>query len=101
MDKSEFARMIAEVMEGRGKTHGDFFNHTAKLWNAYLELDGVISGIDVCQMMVLQKMSRAKGGDAGHFDHYLDEMGYAACAGELATENSVIDQDPLTKSESG
>lgn len=68
----------------RGSTHGSAevnFTHTAQLWSAYMGF--TVSAFDVAQMMVLSKISRAKTGNAGHPDHYVDQCGYSALAGRM------------------
>jgi len=77
----------ADLVSGdRAETHGDMrenFERIASLWSAYLGAD--ISAIDVGQMMILLKMARAKSGTL-HADHFIDQAGYAACTGQIATE---------------
>jgi hypothetical protein len=80
----------AQIVAGpRNTTHGDkvaSFRVIANLWNAYLggRLDqGPITARDVAQLMVLLKIARSIQG-ASIRDHYLDQCGYSAIAGELA-----------------
>jgi hypothetical protein len=71
----------------RSNTHGtaeDNFHHTAMMWSAYLGVE--ISAVDVCQMQVMAKMSRAKKGNPYHPDHYIDQCGYSALAGRIAIQ---------------
>jgi len=71
----------------RANTHGtaeDNFHHTAAMWSAYLGIE--ISAVDVCQMQVMAKMSRAKMGNPYHPDHYVDQCGYSALAGRIAIQ---------------
>lgn len=73
------------VTKDRTATHGsaeDNFRHTALMWSAYLGVN--ISAHDVCQMMVLSKISRAKIGKKDYADHYVDQCGYSALAAEIA-----------------
>jgi hypothetical protein len=71
----------------RANTHGtaeDNFHHTATMWSAYLGIE--VSAVDVCQMQVMAKMSRAKMGNPYHPDHYVDQCGYSALAGRIAIQ---------------
>lgn len=80
----EALRVTAE----RPSTHGsaeDNFAHTAAMWSAYLNAH--VTPADVCQMMVLAKISRAKVGNQNVIDHYVDQCGYAALAGRMAINN--------------
>lgn len=61
----------------------DSFSRIAALWSADLGIP--LGPIDVARLMVLFKMARAKGNPI-HLDGWLDAAGYAALAGELATE---------------
>lgn len=73
------------VTKDRTETHGnamDNFRHTANLWSAYLGVN--ISAYDVCQMMVIAKISRSKMGKQDYADHYVDQCGYSALAAEMA-----------------
>lgn len=58
------------------------FERIARLWSVYLGID--ISAKDATVMMVLFKVARLKHSDK--LDTYIDLAGYAACAGEIATE---------------
>jgi hypothetical protein len=66
-------------------TPEDSFTLIGKLWAAYLEHP--VSPMDVGIMMGLLKIARVKGG-RGTQDSFVDLAGYAACAGEIATEAS-------------
>jgi len=87
----------ASVVAGpRNYTHGDkvtSFQHIANIWNTYLAArqmppegkpDHRITSSDVAQMMVLLKIIRSVAGTPVR-DHYLDEAGYAAIAGEISS----------------
>lgn len=74
----------------RQVTHGDkerSFVGIGRMWTAYLasrkDPAGPVRPADVCQMMVLMKQQRAEWGSIDA-DHFVDECGYAALAGELA-----------------
>src|SRR5262245_15825046 len=57
--------------------------HIAALWSSYLGVK--ITSLDVPQMFVLAKISRAKHGNSQHMDHYIDQCGYAAISAEIAS----------------
>ena len=63
------------------------------LWSAYLDRE--ITPHDVCNMMVLMKVSRARNGF--HRDSYVDIAGYAALTEKLDEEAEAKDPDPLVK----
>lgn len=89
---ADMLREASTIVAGaRNASHGDkerSFAAIAALWNAYLGnrkcAEGEpISPEDVCLMMVLMKMMRARQGTPIR-DHYVDMAGYAAIAGEVA-----------------
>ena len=68
----------------RAATHGEAentFGLIAAYWSAHLDTE--VSPGDVAQLMVLFKVARMKA-NPGHADNYVDAVGYAAIAGELA-----------------
>jgi hypothetical protein len=74
------------VCGGREQDYGtpeDSFGMIAKLWTAYLGRD--VNPMDTAVMMGLLKIARVSGGRSTQ-DSFIDLAGYAACAGELATE---------------
>ncbi len=81
----------AIVAGARNETHGEkerSFAVIARFWSVYLagRSNGPacdVSARDVAQMMVLLKIARSEQGIPVR-DHFLDEAGYAAIAGELA-----------------
>ena len=82
--KSILAEAQATIEE-RGKTHGDANEHFASVadaWNAYFlaKHDKLLTGADVCQMLVLLKIMRTAAGDERHRDHYVDQAGYTELA---------------------
>lgn len=90
MDAGTICRTAATLVSGdRARTHGDKrTNHEniARLWNAYLRgrpLGERLTGRDVALMMALLKVARTLTG-AHNADDYVDAVGYAAIAGELA-----------------
>lgn len=66
------------------------FTTIALLWGTYLQkahmetICPAITPKDVAMMMALLKVARIAAGDKA--DSFIDLAGYAACAGELATE---------------
>lgn len=90
MKKVEILKKSITAVEARSATHGpelrQSFYHVAQLWSAYLGCE--VNTEDVPQMLALLKMSRAKKGDAKDPDHYVDQAGYAAIAGELNSVES-------------
>ncbi len=90
MKAAQIAVQAAELLSGdRQRTHGDKrVNHEniAALWNAYLSRrpdKKPLSGTEVATMMVLLKVARTLAG-VHNPDDYVDAVGYAAIAGELA-----------------
>lgn len=83
-------KAIKCACEDREKKHGnpeDSFQLIADFWGAYLEEK--IYPVDVAIMMALLKIARIR---LGHFeeDSYVDLAGYAACAGELASNDENV-----------
>lgn len=73
------------VMVDRAATHGDVernFEMIAGLWSVYLGVQ--VTPADVGQMMILLKSARAKQ-NPGYADNWVDQAGFAACGGEIAT----------------
>ena len=94
-------RESASIVEGvRQKQHGDkerSFSVIAKFWTTYLhnrnipeDMPSDISAFDVAQMMVLLKIARSIQGSPMR-DHFVDEAGYAAIAGEIAEAQNLGD----------
>ena len=68
----------------RAATHGEAENTFALIaayWSVLFGID--ITAAQVAQAMVLFKVARMKA-NPGHADNYVDAVGYAAIAGELA-----------------
>lgn len=80
------------ISKDRHETYGDSatsHSRIAAFWSTYLNLE--ISAVDVAAMLVLMKVSRSKGGSAGpHIDNFVDICGYAALAGEMASDSSEV-----------
>ena len=86
------------VTKERNQTHGnvlDTHRLIGKLWGDYLGID--ISALDVTQLMVLLKLARARMGNRGDLDHYIDQAGYAACAAAVL-EAEAIEDDQMPRS---
>lgn len=81
----QYCLAAADLVSGnRNDQHGDKHeNHKniARLWSAYLDFE--ISALQAAQMMALLKIARTKTGSYNE-DDYIDQIGYAACAGEIA-----------------
>lgn len=60
------------------------FDAIADLWNAYLGKK-TVDAVDVSMMLALLKIARIKTG-VGTADSFVDLAGYAACGGEIATQ---------------
>lgn len=76
------------ITQDRAATHGgaeDSFADIAAMWSIYLE--HAVGPEDVCMMMVLLKAVRFKNNPA-HVDNSVDAAGYAAIAGEIASQRS-------------
>jgi len=76
------------VTRDRNATHGepeDTFGLIAAYWSAHLDRE--ITSADVAIMMNLMKCARLRANPSNP-DNWLDGIGYLACGGELALENS-------------
>lgn len=62
------------------------FDRIADLWNAYLGAK-TVDAVDVAMLLALLKVARIKTGK-GTADSFVDLAGYAACAGEIATQRN-------------
>jgi hypothetical protein len=89
MKAHDIAGRASDLVGGeRDRQHGSKvanFENIATLWQAYLDLvgDRRLEGQDVAQMMVMLKIARTFTGEHND-DDFVDECGYAACAGEIA-----------------
>lgn len=71
------------ITQDRAATHGDAedsFKTISVFWSAYL--DHPVAPQDVCAMMVLLKMARAKN-NPDHLDNWVDTAGYSAIGGSM------------------
>lgn len=80
------------VTVDRAATHGDAedsFSLIAGHWNWWLsdKLKDTITAYDVAQMMAGFKQARARGNPQCD-DNFVDAVGYAAIAGEIATRKA-------------
>ena len=74
------------VTQDRAATHGSAesnFSLIALYWSVHLDTN--VTAFDVACMMTLFKLARMAG-NPGHIDSAIDAAGYAALAGEIATE---------------
>lgn len=66
------------------------FKRIAELWTSYFDNKITITETDVAHMMILLKVSRAKGQNLENSDSHVDIAGYAALAAELAKPYTVV-----------
>lgn len=87
VDRAEILERAKEhITKNRNLQHGEpeqCFSEIAEMWSVHLEKK--ISAADVCIMMVLFKMVRAKANPLNH-DNWEDACGYAGCGAEVATK---------------
>ena len=73
------------------------YGRVAALWNGWLaarrEPAAPLNAHDALVMMALMKLARTQGG-AGSRDNYIDAVGYAALAGEIAYDDSKLSPSP-------
>nr|DAP19075.1 MAG TPA: hypothetical protein [Caudoviricetes sp.] len=83
MTRPEILEKAAQCVCGhREQEYG--FQVIADLWRSYKGVD--FTATDVAMMMALLKIARIRGGNATE-DSFVDLAGYAACGGEIATNN--------------
>jgi hypothetical protein len=97
--QSDLFREVADVVSGaRNRNYGppkvNLDWRTARLWSTYLNLvigdEGTnISGVDVCNMMILLKIARIIE-DNTVKDNYADIAGYAGAAWEIVQKGGGI-----------
>lgn len=78
-------RCVCGEREQEYGTPENNFSLIAKLWETYTGHE--FTAKDVAMMLCLLKVARIKAGNKT--DSFTDLAGYAACAGELATEDYV------------
>lgn len=82
------------VCETRDQQYGSplaNFKTIAEFWQIYLSKKPqptTIDAHDVANMMALLKIARIASGQTKE-DNYIDLAGYAACAGEIATDRGI------------
>lgn len=88
MTRPEILEKAAQCVYGhREQEYGspeNNFQVIADLWRSYKGVD--FTATDVAMMMALLKIARIRGGNATE-DSFVDLAGYAACGGEIATNN--------------
>lgn len=90
--KSILAEAEKCVCTDREEQYGNAENNfalIARLWREYLDTDNAITAHDVAIMMALLKIARIASGQTKE-DNYVDLCGYAACAGEIAMKEKVL-----------
>lgn len=92
---TDIAGRAATLVGGdRDRQHGakhDNFSRIASVWNAWLAIRKdpaePLTAHDVGCMMAMMKLARTQSG-ALNVDDYVDACGYAACAGEVAQQDT-------------
>jgi hypothetical protein len=92
MKAPHICHLAADLVGGeRDRTHGTKrrnFENIARLWSAYLANRPYplpLRPDEVGDLLELMKVARRQHG-AHNLDDYIDAAGYAACAGEIASE---------------
>lgn len=92
MKAQEITAKAGQLISGdRERTHGDKvqnFTNIATFWDAFLEVKFGVKGLfpsDVAHMLSLMKKARTHSGEYNE-DDAVDDVGYAAIAGELASK---------------
>lgn len=100
MDRKQILDAAAKMTNGNreedyGKPERNF-ETIADMWNAYLDgkEDSFIEPRDVAAMLALLKIARIASGHAKS-DNWIDLAGYAACGGELDTEETEDASDDM------
>ena len=95
LDEAE--RCVCTDREQAYSSPEDNFSTIAALWEPYLRRKCVSPGANVCiepedvgVLMALLKIGRIASGQA-KADNFIDMAGYAACAGEIAMKEEVLD----------
>lgn len=67
----------------------DAFFSISKLWNTWygIRKPGEFNAVDVAMMLAMVKQARLSSNPT-HEDSWIDLAGYAACGGEVATQNA-------------
>lgn len=88
MNRKEILDDVKDIVTKRQSVHGTpekSFSEIAKYWSVYL--DRTLQPLDVASMMVLFKLARSRA-NPYLLDNWKDGIGYCACAGEIASEES-------------
>lgn len=83
LDPALASEPVALMMGERQRTHGDpmvNLSRIAGMWGAYLGKEIGVS--DVCAMMTMLKLSRAR--HSYHRDHFVDAIAYTLLAEDAA-----------------
>lgn len=94
MKREEILKCAANaVSQDHNSTYGspeDSFLCIAQMWSSYLSKQGllndVLDSVDVAAMMVLLKVARINP-EVSYLDNWIDMACYAACGGELDTDD--------------
>jgi hypothetical protein len=82
------AKLVAGDREAQHGTKMRNFGNIAEMWTSYMRIrrdpGAPLDQEDVGHMMVLLKIARTQLGEHNQDDH-VDMVGYAACAGEVAS----------------
>ena len=92
MNRKDILERASDLINGdRDRQHGDVHEtaeNMAALLSALLhrKLTGPVTPVEALQAMTMVKVARTMNGQVNE-DDYVDMAGYAALAGELATED--------------
>jgi len=95
MTPSDLLTQVAEILEERGKHHGDYFENMttiAHLWNANSNWVR-FSADDVAVNLALVKIARRLNGGVHNPDNYFDAIGYLAIGGAIAINTHGEEKD--------
>lgn len=91
MDRAAVLALAHAAVIGRGQAYGGpekSFDDVARLWTVLF--DRTFASYDVALALALLKIARLKN-DPEHADSIVDLAGYAACLGEITTEQEKND----------
>ena len=99
MTPGDLLKQVAEILEERGKTHGDYFENMttiAHLWNADPNAAD-FSASDVAISLAQVKLARRMNGAAHNLDNYIDAIGYIAigCVIAINTIGEETDEEQI------
>lgn len=102
MTRMELLNKAIEITQGnRVEDHGtpeNSFLAIARLWSVYTGVP--ITVTDVAAMMALLKIARIRTWH-GNMDNWIDLAGYAACGGELSSEDNPETQEEPAENQMG